>query len=83
MKKTLLAVTLLMLTAAPSLACTAEEAQAKANDVTVKLQELATKNPQKAMEVSQKIQETQSSLANTTDLETVCKAYDEMLDMMK
>ncbi|MGU3576436.1 hypothetical protein ACLBWZ_12920 [Brucellaceae bacterium C25G] len=82
MKKALLAITLVMLSAAPSLACTAEEAQTKANEVTTKLQELAVKDPNKAVEVSQKIQQTQAGLSNNPDLEAICKAYDEMLAMM-
>ncbi|MFC3205153.1 hypothetical protein [Aquamicrobium soli] len=76
MKTCLLALAILM-AAAPSFACTAEEAQAKATELATKLQELSASDPQKATEVSQKMAAAQTQSA--TDLDGVCKLYDDML----
>ena len=76
MKVSLIALTLAML-ASPALACTAEEAQSKATELSTKMQELAAKDPQKAAEVGQKLSAAQTQAV--TDLDGACKLYDEML----
>jgi len=76
MKVSLIALALAML-ASPALACTAEEAQSKATELSTKMQELVATNPQKAAEVGQKLSEAQTQ--SVTDLESACKLYDEML----
>lgn len=80
MKTYLLALSVMM-AATPAFACTAEEAQAKAMELSTKMQELAASNPQKAMEIGQKLSSAQSQA--TTDLEGACKLYDELLEDMK
>lgn len=76
MKVPMIALALAML-ASPALACTTEEMQAKATEISMKMQELALANPQKAAEVAQKLSEAQTQ--SVTDLESACKLYDEML----
>ncbi|ERI15452.1 hypothetical protein L614_002200000190 [Ochrobactrum sp. J50] len=67
----------LVVAATPSFACTAEEATAKATEVSQKMQELAAKDPQKAATVAQKMSAAQTQAA--TDLDGACKVYDDML----
>ena len=76
MKAPIIALALAML-ASPALACTPEEAQAKATEISTKMQELAIKDPQKAAQVGQKLSEAQAQ--SVTDVESACKLYDEML----
>lgn len=76
MKTSLLALTLVTMVS-PALACTAEEAQSKAMEVSTKMQELAASDPQKAMGIAKRLSDAQSQAA--TDLEGVCTSYDEML----
>jgi outer membrane murein-binding lipoprotein Lpp len=76
MKVSLIAITLAML-ASPALACTAEEAQSKAMELSTKMQELAAKDPQKAGDVGQKLAAAQGQAV--TDLDGACKLYDDML----
>ncbi|WP_313195734.1 hypothetical protein [Shinella zoogloeoides] len=77
MKKAHLLAFVIAMAATPSFACTAEEATAKATEVSQKMQDLAAKDPQKATEVAQKISAAQSQAV--TDLEGACKLYDDML----
>lgn len=76
MKKALLALSIAF-AATPALACTVEEVQQKAMDVSTKMQSLAVSDPQKATEVAQKLSAAQAEAVN--DLESACKLYDEML----
>lgn len=77
MKKAHLLAFVVAMAATPSFACTAEEATAKATEVSQKMQDLAAKDPQKATEVAQKMSAAQSQAI--TDLEGACKLYDDML----
>jgi uncharacterized protein YoxC len=85
MKKLLVAAAaVLCLSAAPALACTAQDIQAKVQEITTKLQALAQSNPQKAQEVSQKLQAISQRMAEAaskgqSDLTEICKGYDEMI----
>ena len=67
----------LIIAVTPSFACTAEEATAKATEVSQKMQDLASKDPQKAAEIAQKVSSAQAQVA--TDLDGACKLYDDML----
>lgn len=77
MKRILLALPLLVVAASPTFACTVEEVQAKAMEVATKMQTLAATDPQKATEIAQKLQASQTQA--TTDLEGACKTYDDLL----
>lgn len=77
---------LLALSAATALACTAQDVQAKAMQVSQKMQELAQKDPNKLQAVSAKAQEgaqkLQAAMGAGKGLEEVCKFYDELLAEM-
>ena len=77
MKKGHLLACVIAMAATPSFACTAEEATAKATEVSQKLQELAAKDPQRATEVAQKMSVAQTQVVS--DMEGACKLYDDML----
>lgn len=76
MKAYLLAAAILLI-ATPSFACTAEEAQAKGEELSQKMQELAMKDPQKLNEIAQKMAETQTK--SGADLASLCNGFDEIL----
>ncbi len=80
MKTYILALSVMM-AATPAFACTTEELQSKAMEVSSRMQELAASNPQKATEIGQKLATAQSQGA--ADLEGTCKLYDELLEDMK
>ncbi|WP_047146595.1 hypothetical protein [Aquamicrobium sp. LC103] len=80
MKASFLALTIALI-ASPALACTAEDAQSKATELSTKMQELATKDPQKAAELAQKLSAAQTQAVS--DLEGACKLYDDMLAELK
>ena len=77
MKTTYLLAVAFAMAATPALACTAEEATAKATELSTKLQELAASDPQKAGELAQKLTEGQTQVA--TNLEGACEYYDNIL----
>lgn len=61
-------------------ACTPEEAQAKALEISEKMQALATSNPEKMQAVSQKLSAAASNLSSQDgSLDKTCEAYDEIL----
>lgn len=62
-------------------ACTPEVAQAKATEMTTKIQELATTNPEKLQEFMAKAQEIQGQI--TANPEEACKAIDELLSTLE
>ena len=80
MKKAHLLAFVVAMAATPSFACTAEEATAKATQVSQKMQELAAKDPQKMQEVAQKMSTAQTQAVS--DLEGACKLYDDLLAEM-
>jgi hypothetical protein len=77
---------LLMVSTAAALACTAQDVQTKAMQVTQKIQELAQKDPSKLQTISTKAQEgsqkLQAAMAAGKGLDEVCKFYDELLAEM-
>lgn len=80
MKAPIIAIALAML-ASPAVACTSEDLQAKAMEISTKMQELALRDPQKAAEVGKKLSEAQ--VQPMTDMEEACKLYDKMLAEFK
>ena len=77
---------LLAVSAANAFACTAQDVQAKAMQVSQKMQELAQKDSNKLQAISAKAQEggqkLQAAMASGKGLEEVCKYYDELLAEM-
>lgn len=64
--------------------CTAEEAQKKAMEMTTRLQELATTQPEKLADVAAKAQELQADLAGAeNDPAKACAAVDELMKAME
>lgn len=76
MKTLLIAFSLSLAASSAALACTAEELQAKATEVSTKMQALAAKDPQKASEISSKLASVQTT--QVTDMEGACKVYEEL-----
>lgn len=70
-------------TGSVSFACTQDELIQKANELSTAFQETAMKDPGKAQAVMDKVQEIQSKLQDVSDSAELCKAYDEMLSIMK
>lgn len=62
-------------------ACTPEVAQAKLTELTTKVQEMATTNPEKLQEFATKASEIQSQMA--ADPEKACEAIDELLSTLE
>lgn len=62
--------------------CTAETMQAKAMEVSTKLQEMAATDPQKVAEITPKIQEAATRFQDGSNLEEACAFYDELLAEM-
>lgn len=77
MKKIVLILTFALASSSAALACTPQELQAKLTQLTTRIQTLAATNPQKVTDVSQKLGPLQAR--QTTDLDGVCKKYDEFL----
>jgi uncharacterized protein YcfL len=69
---------------AANAACTAEEAQKKAMDFTTQAQAFAAKNPQKYAAVMQEVQPQLVSIQqNPSDLDKMCKFYDDAIAKLK
>lgn len=80
MKRLVIALSALAFTVAGAMACTPEEVQAKATELSTHLQELVAKDPVKAGEVGQRLGAMQGhDVASIKDLGKVCKLYDDML----
>lgn len=81
MKSFLLALSIVTI-ATPSFACTNEELQAKAMQVSTKMQELAAKDPQKAGDIGQRVSKAQAG--GVSNVDEACKLYDDILaDLQK
>ncbi len=76
MKKILIAA-LLASVASPALACTAQDVQTKAAEVSAALQQVAAAHPDKMAEINQRMAAAQANMP--TDPNGVCKFYDEVL----
>lgn len=77
MKNIALALAIALASSSAALACTPEELQSKATDLTTKMQTLVAKDPQKAGEVGQKMAGIQANQAS--DIDGACKLYDDLL----
>lgn len=77
MKTMTLALVLAFASSSAALACTPEELQSKATDLTTRMQSLVAKDPQRAGDVGQKMANIQANQAN--DMATACKLYDDLL----
>jgi hypothetical protein len=67
-------------------ACTADEAQAKADQVSKRIAEVAPNDPAKAVAVAQELGVRIPEFQNNPkgyDIEALCKFYDEMLEKLK
>ncbi len=83
MRKLLLAIPFVFLSAQASAACTAEEVQTKAQEMMTTIQQLSAKNPQAAQEWAQKTmkatQDFQASGVKPDDYDAACKFYDDLI----
>ncbi len=59
--------------------CTAEEMQKKATDLTMAVQQLAATDPSRMQELTLKMQDVSTKLAQGGTADEVCAAYDEIL----
>ena len=64
-------------------ACTQEDAMKKATQVSTQIQALAQKDPQKFQKVMQEFTTKSQELQGATDMDAVCKYYDEMIEKTK
>ncbi len=77
MKNITLALVVALVSSSAAMACTPEELQSKAMDLSTQMQTLVAKDPQKAGEVGQKMAAIQTNQA--TDMDSACKLYDDLL----
>jgi hypothetical protein len=64
-------------------ACTPEQVQQKAIQVTTQLQALAQKDPAKMQKLMEDFQKKGAELAGKADMDAACKYYDEMIAASK
>ncbi len=60
--------------------CSAEELQAKATELSEKIQKVAMENPEKVQAFSEKAAELSKMGADGKSVGEICKAYDELLE---
>lgn len=77
MKTSILALGFVLAASGAAFACTAEEVQAKATEVSTKVQEVVAAHPDKAAEITEKF--TALSTQAPTDMASACKLYDDLL----
>ncbi|MBB4015143.1 hypothetical protein GGR16_000149 [Chelatococcus caeni] len=82
MRKIALALPMLFI-AAPALACSQQDVQAKAMELSTGLQQLAASNPQAAVDWSKKATDAQAKAQQASDMGQVCALYDELIAEMK
>lgn len=63
--------------------CTSEGAQKKAMQASTQLQALAQKDPARFQKLTQEYQQKAGEMQKMTDLDAVCKYYDEMIEKTK
>lgn len=79
MKKITLALAFAFVSSTAALACTPEDLQAKATELTNQIQTLVVQDPQKAADVGEKMAAMQAEMQKATDMDGVCKLYDDLL----
>lgn len=77
MKTSILALGFILAASTAAFACTAEELQAKAMEVSTKVQTVIAAHPDKATEITEKFTALQTN--PPTDVESACKVYDDLL----
>ena len=77
MKTSILAAAFIFAGTAAAFACTPEELQTKAMELSTKVQTVVAANPDKATEISQEFAGLQTN--PPTDVEAACKAYDDLM----
>lgn len=63
--------------------CTSETLAKKAQEMTTALQDVVTKDPSKAAELTTKVQEITTKYQGATTSADACKAYDELITAIK
>lgn len=83
MKKTLLAVSLVVASAGATLAddkaCTQETITAKTQELSTAMQKIATSNPARLQEISTVMQEKTVEAQSSGDMSGLCAYYDEII----
>ncbi|HWV22475.1 MAG TPA: hypothetical protein VN036_15715 [Devosia sp.] len=77
MKTSILALGFVLAASSAAFACTAEELQAKAMEVSTKVQTVIAAHPEKATDITAKFTALQTN--PPTDVESACKVYDDLL----
>lgn len=68
---------------AANAACTQADMTAKATDLQAALTAKIQQDPSKAQELSKQMQDTLMKYAGTNDVDAACKAYDDLLALLK
>lgn len=80
MKTSILALGFILATSTAAFACTAEELQAKAMEVSTKVQTVIAAHPEKATEITEITEKFTALQTNPpTDVESACKVYDDLI----
>ncbi|MGV3576150.1 MAG: hypothetical protein ACO1O4_13575 [Devosia sp.] len=77
MKTSILALGFILAASSAAFACTAEDLQAKAMEVSTKVQTVIAANPDKATEITAKFTALQTN--PPADVASACKVYDDLL----
>lgn len=77
MKTSILALSFILAASTAALACTPEELQTKAMELSTKVQTVIAAHPDKAAEISEKFTTLQTN--PPTDVTEACKVYDELI----
>lgn len=77
MKTSILALGFILAASTAAFACTAEELQAKAMEVSTKVQTVIAAHPEKATAITEKFTALQTN--PPADVESACKVYDDLL----
>lgn len=77
MKKSIIAAAFIFAGTATAFACTPEELQAKAMELSTKVQTVVAANPDKATEISEEFMGLQTN--PPTDVDAACQAYDDLM----
>lgn len=79
MRRTLLALSMLLAASSAALACSEDELQAKAIQLSDLVKQAVAKDPSKADAWRQRQIEVDRTAEQTTDMDTICAAYDKAI----
>lgn len=79
MRRTLLALSLLLAASSAALACSEDELQAKAIQLSDLVKQAVAKDPSKADAWRQRQIDVDRTAEQTTDMDTICAAYDKAI----